>query len=462
MKQNILVFLITLFSINAVSQIAPDTYIIKFKDKKNIDYNIDKPEEFLSERAILRRQNYNIPITKQDLPVDKKYIKDLKKMGFEIYAVSKWFNLAVVYTKNKELLEEAYNLPFVEKDYKTGYVEKKSKKRKRARRIRIRTEQDTSLAFDYGRGENQIKMLNGHYLHNRGWTGEGIQIALMDAGFYKVNSLPSFDSLHANKQIIGVRDFVERDGDVYKDDTHGMQVLSTIGANCPGKLVGTAPKAKFWLLRTEDSKSEYIVEEYYWINAAEFADSVGVDMIHTSLGYNDFDDKINSHTYKEMNGNSAPVSIGADIASSKGILVVTSAGNEGNDPWKYMSAPADADSVLAVGSVNSLGKVSNFSSRGPSSDNRVKPEVMAKGFFAAVQGRRKKMTTSSGTSFSGPIMAGAVACLWQANPEFNNMEIIDAVIKSCNKYRKPNDDYGYGIPDFAKADKYLKKIKSKK
>ena len=265
MKKYFFLIIIIVFSLNTFSQIAPDTYIIKFNDKKDTDYSIDKPEEFLSERAILRRQKYNIPVTKQDLPVNKKYIKELEKMGLEIYAVSKWFNLAVVYTKNTELLEKAYNLSFVEKDYKAKHVRKKKSKKKKPKKIRVKSIKDTSLIFDYGRGENQITMLNGHYLHNRGWQGQGIEMAVLDAGFYKVNSLPSFDRLHANKQILGVRDFVDRDDDVYKDASHGMQVLSTIAANVPGKLVGTAPKAKFWLLRTEQSKSEYITEEYYWI-----------------------------------------------------------------------------------------------------------------------------------------------------------------------------------------------------
>ncbi len=279
MKYNILFIFVAVLCMNAFSQIAPNTYIIKFKDKENSEYSTENPEKFLSERAVLRRQKYDIKVTKQDIPVNEKYIKKLEELELKIYSVSKWFNLAIVYTEDKELIEKAYKLPFVEANYKTEFVEKKSKRKKRRKKIKIETVKDSPLTFDYGRGENQIKMLNGHYLHANGWLGQGIQIAVLDAGFYKVNSLPSFDSLHANKQILGTRDFVDRDDDVYKDDTHGMQVLSTIGANYPGKLVGTAPKAKFWLLRTEEGASEYIVEEYYWIAGAEFSDSVGVDMI---------------------------------------------------------------------------------------------------------------------------------------------------------------------------------------
>lgn len=445
-----------LFSGFVSAQLAPNIYLVNFTDKNNCGYSIDKPEEFLSQRAIERRQKYNISITDQDLPVTNAYIDSLKSLGFEIYAVSKWFNHAVVYTKDSELIQKLQSLSFVDLSKDTVKTEKKQTDRKKLKNLDVKYKKDDYVSFQYGLGENQITMLNGHYMHNRGFRGQGMQIAVLDAGFYKADELPALDSLFANNQILGIRDFVARDDEVFKDDSHGMQVLSTIGGYYPEKLVGTAPKAKFWLLRTEDESSEYIVEEYYWISGAEFADSVGVDMIHTSLGYNDFDDKVNSHTYEDMNGDTAPISIGADIASAKGLLVVTSAGNEGNDPWKYVSAPADADSVLSVGAVGSRGKISNFSSRGPSSDGRVKPDVMGQGSFAFVQGNNGDITFSFGTSFSGPIIAGVVACLWQAHPSFPPQEIIEVVRRSSHKYDNPNGDYGYGIPDMAYAHEYLK------
>ena len=460
MKIIILQVISILFSINIYSQIAPNTYVVKFKDKKNSEFSIEKPSEFLSERAIVKRQKYNIPVTEQDIPVNKVYTDSLKSLGLEIYAVSKWFNLAVVYTENEDIVKKMIALDFVNSS-KEKKVKKKSKSKNKEyitpdiKEFKI----DSIDTLDYGTATNQVRMLNVNTLHNAGFLGQGIRIAVLDAGFYHTDTLPAFDSLYANKQILGIRDFVERDNDVYKDDSHGMQVLSTIGGNIPGKLIGTAPKAEFWLLRTEESASEYIVEEYYWISGAEFADSLGLDMIHTSLGYNNFDDKVNSHKYKDMDGNSTPISIAADIASSKGILVVTSAGNEGGDPWKYVSAPADADSVLSVGAVKSDGDYAYFSSRGPSHDGRVKPEVVAQGKSTFIQGRNGDVTFASGTSFSGPIIAGAVACLWQANPEFSNMEIIEAVIKSCDQYDNPNTFTGFGIPDFAKADAYLKSLK---
>ena len=461
MKQLFLLAFAFIFTFTAYSQkIAPDTYVIKFNDKDTALYSIKNPSDFLSERAIKRRQKYNIPVIEQDIPVNINYVNKIKALGFNIYATSKWMNLIVVYSEDSTLIERAEKLDFV--NTKTVELNKKKKNKKRKLKdIDIQSSSDTDFAFDYGSGTNQVEMLNLHNLHNKGYMGQGIQMAILDAGFYNVDSLAGFDSIRVAGQILGTIDFVQRDGDVYEDATHGMSVFSTIAANLPGKLVGTAPKATYWLLRSEDERSEYMVEEYYWLSAAEFADSVGVDMIHSSLGYNDFDDKLSSHTYEDMNGDIAISSIAADIASAKGILVVTSAGNEGNDEWKYITSPGDADSVLTVGATTGKGKISNFSSRGPSSDDRIKPDVMAQGTWAWVLGRRQGVYPSNGTSFSGPIIAGAVACLWQANPEFSNMEIIDAIQKSSDNYTSPNADYGYGLPDFNKADLYLKELSEK-
>ena len=322
--------------------------------------------------------------------------------------------------------------------------------------MKIIKNQELENVFEYGRGDNQITQLNGHFLHNRGFRGEGITMAVFDAGFYHVNSLPSFDSIRANNQILGTRDFVDGGTEVYDADTHGMQVLSTIAANMPGQFVGTAPKAQFWLFRTEDGSSENVIEEYNWVCAAELADSVGVDIIHSSLGYYDFDDNQQDYDWEQLDGNTAVSTIGSDIAASKGILITTSAGNEGNDPWRHITAPGDADSCLTIGAVNSRGMYVYFSSQGPSADGRIKPDVCGKGMFSTVQGRTGSIATASGTSFSGPIVAGLVACLWQAFPNATNMQIIEAIQKSSTQYNNPDEKLGYGIPDFNLAYFYLK------
>lgn len=455
MKKIFLLSFVVIYASSAFSQkVAPDTYVIHFKDKANSPYSVDKPLSFLSERAVLRRQKYNIPITEQDIPVNKVYTDSIKKMGLDIYAVSKWFNTAIIYSKDSSLIEKVFNLDFVD-TFKTSEKEKIKYLPPKPEDIDISGKPDTFFIYDYGFGKNQVRMLNLHNLHNKGYAGQEMIIAVLDAGFKNVDRLQGFDSIRINNQILGIKDFVQRDSDVYRDATHGMQVLSTIAANYPGKLVGTAPKAQYWLLRTEDERSENMVEEYYWVSGAEFADSVGADIIHSSLGYNNFDDTLVSFTYNDMNGDIAPATIASDIASSKGILCVTSAGNEGDEPWKYITSPADADSCLTVGAVSGEGIIANFSSLGPTADGRVKPEVVAQGAFVWVLLPKRGVTFSFGTSFSAPVIAGAVACLWQAHPECSNMEIIDAVIKSADKYKNPDDKYGYGLPDFDKADKYL-------
>jgi len=449
-------FLIIASSISA--QISPEHYLINFTDKNNSQFSINKPEEFLSQRAINRRNRYNIDIDTKDIPVNKTYINSLKELGLEIVNISKWLNSVVVKTTNENLIETAKKLAFVKSigfDKKKKAV-KKEKTVKKEKAIKKKTQEtEKSNYFDYGKSLNQNKMINVNLLHNDGYRGEGIHIAILDAGFYKVNKLPAFDSLIANNQILGVRDFVDGDNEVYDADTHGMMVLSTMAGNIPGQLIGTAPKAKYWLLRTEQGATEYIIEEHNWICGAEFADSAGVDLINSSLGYQDFDDNSQNHSYQDLDGNTAMITIGADIAASKGILVVTSAGNEGSSAWGYITAPADADSVLTIGALTPEREIAYFSSRGPSSDGRIKPDVCAQGQPSVVEGRNGRVTTASGTSFSSPIMTGAVACLWQAHPELSNMQIINAVQRSADRYSKTDSIFGYGIPDLYAAHIYL-------
>jgi subtilisin family serine protease len=238
---------------------------------------------------------------------------------------------------------------------------------------------------------------------------------------------------------------------VFDASSHGMKVLSVMGANIPGELIGTAPKASYWLLRSEQTASEYSIEEDHWVAAAEFADSVGADIINTSLGYFEFDDSVLNYTYEDMDGNSTFITKAADMAASKGMLVVVSAGNQGDDPWKYITAPADGDSVLTVGSVNQYAEYSYFSSIGPTFDGRIKPNIAAMGYQTAIQGIDGAITVSNGTSFSAPLISGLAACLWQHFPNLNNMEILRKIEESAHKYSSPDYFVGYGIPDFEKA-----------
>lgn len=445
---------------NAQFRIAPGKYWIQFADKANNEYSLDNPHEFLSQRAIERRKRYNIKYSQTDLPVTKKYLDSLKTLGLEVLNVSKWFNGAIVKTTDTLLLDTIRNISFIgDFEIKKRSVKQNVPKLQRNRQVILNRNsvENTYNHYDYGNSENQITLSNGQVLHAKGFNGKGMQIAVIDAGFYKVNELDGFDSLWYNNQILGTRDFVKGKNKPvsFGTSTHGMQVLSAIAGNIPGALVGTAPKASFYLLRSEDGMSENIIEEFNWAVAAEYADSLGVDVINTSLGYSTFDDETVNHKYEDLDGRTTVVSRAAVMCARKGILVCASAGNEGNDPWKYISAPADADSILTVGSVDYQGNYSAFSSVGPTADWRTKPNVMAKGSATTVQSAIGGVTVSYGTSFSSPVMAGMVTSLWQAFPEVNNIKLIKTIEMFSSRYENPSPTMGHGIPDFAKIYLYL-------
>ncbi len=285
-----------------------------------------------------------------------------------------------------------------------------------------------------------------------GYQGQGMVIAVLVGGFIGVPERKVFDSLYANNQILGSRDFASEDNDAFSGSSHGTAVLSTMAANWPGQMIGTAPKADYWLLKTEYTPSEFVIEEYNWLVGAAFADSVGADLINSSLSYTVFDDPEMDHSWDDLDGNSTIVTKGADLAAKKGILVVNSAGNEGNSSWQYIGSPADGDSVFAIGAVNTSGQIAGFSSRGYPLDPRIKPNICAVGSGTTVADAYDDyITTSSGTSFSSPTIAGMTACLWQANPDFNNQQIMNALQLSSSQSTNPDRDYGYGIPDYEAA-----------
>jgi len=463
MKRNIL-FLVSLFVFFGVGAQHGGFYAIAFKDKANNPYSLNHPEGFLSQRAIERRQKYNIPLDETDLPVTPQYVNELRSLGAQVYYTTKWFNAAVVFLPDTQLVQQILSKPFVASvKFLKPEIPSKNKKRKGTQGIQLNewwsqvleanliANEDKKIRtfFDYGQAYNQNSMIAVDYLHSLGFTGKGMVIAVLDAGFFKVDSLSVFDSLRNSGRLLGTKDFVLPGGNVFERSTHGMAVLSLMAANVQGKLVGTAPHASYWLLRSEDANSEYLIEEYNWAAAAEFADSVGADVINSSLGYTRFDDSTQDHSYTDMDGKTTIVSRAATMAARKGILVVNAAGNSGNDSWHYIGAPADADSIISVGAVDPNGIIAYFSSRGPTSDGRIKPTVCAQGHMDAVITPTDEVEYGSGTSFASPVMAGAVTCLWQAFPSVNNIGIIDAVKKSAHKYTSPDNDYGYGIPNLA-------------
>jgi serine protease AprX len=421
-------------------------FMVEFTDKAGTPYSLDNPSAFLSERAIERRLRYSIPFSESDLPVNPAYVDSIKFPWVTVLYTSKWINSAVISVTDSSASSRLKQFPFV-KSVKFIAWEITSGNGKR----KAYTDKFGTTDLDYGLAAAQIKIHHGDEYHNAGYLGQDMVIAILDAGFRNVDTLRAFDSLWINDQILGTRDFVKPGNNVFNEHTHGMNVLSIMGGNLPGELIGTAPAASYWLLRTEDDMTEQRIEEINWIAGAEFADSVGADIINSSLGYSEFNDSTQNYSYEDMDGNSTFVTRGADMAASKGLLVVVSAGNSGNTPWLYITAPADGDSVLAVGAIDPTGKYAPFSSQGPSFDGRTKPDVVAVGLGTAIQRADGAVVSGAGTSFSAPVMSGLSACLWQKFRSLSNYEIIKALQQSSSLNPYPDNLIGYGIPNIPLA-----------
>lgn len=428
---------------------------IYFTDKKNSRFSVQQPFAFLSPASVERRKNQNIQVREMDLPVNENYLREIIATGAQIIVQSRWMN-AISVIADDEQLALISALPFVQQIENV----------KRLRRMpenEILTEQQNAFykmneteSGDYGGSFNQIDMIGINQIHDLGFRGEGMIIAVLDAGFSGVDTGAGFQSFWDKEQIIATHNFPDNNDFVYFSSSHGSNVLSIMGADVPGTYIGSAPDAKFYLLRTEIADSEEVVEEDYWLQAAEFADSVGADIINSSLGYTTFDTPSDDHSYADMDGNTTVITKAADWAASVGILVCNSAGNSGNDAWKYIGAPADGDSVFTIGAVDGNEIPTDFSSIGPTSDGRLKPNVVCQGGGTAVLDKSGYVYTGSGTSYSSPLMAGACASFWQAFPEYTNMQIMDVVQKSADHYFHPDNKIGYGIPDFNIAYLLLK------
>lgn len=454
--------LIGIFLIGYCANAQITRYIVKFKNKATSPYSIANPINYLSQKAIDRRTAYGIAVDSFDLPITPRYIDSVRLAGsVTILNRSKWLNQISIQTTDASALAKINAFSFVESvsniaartavSIENTTPKFESIKSNNAIPAVVNRTQSTQDFFNYGTTTTEIKLLNGDFLHNIGMRGQGMMVAVLDGGFYQYKTLPAFDSMNLNSQVVQTWDFVARDTNVVEDDSHGMSCLSTIAGNIPGTFVGNAPKANFVLYRTEDVASEYPIEEFNWVCGLERADSIGAQIASTSLGYTTFDNASFDHTYAQMNGKITTAAKGGAFAHRKGLLLFSAMGNDGNNSWKYLSTPADLDSTIAVGAVTSGGTVGSFSSYGPSADGRVKPEASAPGVGVYVQSAGGSIVTGNGTSYACPKMAGLGTCLWQAFPEFNNYTVRDAIIKSGSIYNSPNDRIGYGIPDMKKA-----------
>ncbi len=446
------------------SQAQFSRYIVRLKNKGGTPFTFSNPIAYLSQRSIDRRTRYSIAIDSTDLPVTPSYVTQIRNVpNVTFLNVSRWMNAVTIQTTDPNAINTINGFSFVQSV--SGIASRTATNGRNVpdkfalenfiTELPPSTERTESIAadfFNYGTlAYNEIRLHNAEFLHNIGLRGQGMQISMMDNGFNNYLALKAFDSINANGQVLGTWDFVAREANVANDGSHGMNCFSIIGANIPGQFVGKAPKASFWLFQTEDNASEYPVEEFNWSCGAERSDSSGADVISTSLGYYTFDNATLNYTYSNMDGNTTIAAIAADRAAKKGMMVFAANGNEGNGAWHFLITPADGDSVIAIGAVNSAGVIGSFSSYGPSSDGQIKPDLASVGVNTVIQNTNNTIGTGSGTSFACPNMAGMSTCLWQGFPEFNNMKILRTMQQASTRATNPDDRVGYGIPNMKLA-----------
>lgn len=429
-------------------------YRVQLKDKSQTTYSLDRPQEFLSARSIERRNRQGLKIDSTDLPVCAAYIRQLESQGGKFISASKWNNTVLMQTNSEQTAQRFLINPFVESVRKVWTSPDSVPPRPADRKKEVDNKWNEQEDI-YGVAADQIRMHRGDSIHKAGFRGKGIEIAVIDAGFYNVDAMKIFRHAH----ILGTKDFVNPQSDIYAEHNHGMKVFSCLAADAPHVMTGTAPEAGFWLLRSEDNDSEQLAEEDNWAAAVEFADSVGADIVNTSLGYFSFNDATDNYTYRELDGHTSLMSASASMAAKKGMLVVCSAGNSGASTWKKITPPADAENILTVGAIDAMGLNAPFSSVGNTTDGRVKPDVMAIGMHTAVVGTNGGTAYANGTSFAAPVFCGLAACLWQACPWLDVFELIDIIHKASDRYAYPDNIYGYGVTDIWKAFQLARKLK---
>ncbi len=418
-------------------------FFVQFHDKGLNYVNIEEPHTYLSQRCLERRKRLNIPIDSLDLPVTASYIDNIRKPSIEIRYVSKWLNGAVISTSS---MDSAFRLKIKFFVDTVVYLGKSNEKTVHSGSQSIEDEKENEKEL-YGKGFKQLDMLRGPALHQLGFRGTGMLIAVFDAGFKKANEVSVLSHLYENNRVTYTYDLVDRETNVYNDDDHGLHVLGCLAAYKEGKMIGGAPDASYVLIRTEANHYENWLEELNWVRAAEMADSMGVDIINSSLGYNTFDEKRLNHTHADLDGKSTYISRGAAVAAQKGILVVNSAGNDGNKDWGKIDFPADVEDILVVGAVDTKLEAPAFSSPGPTADYRIKPDIAALGRNTTVA-TTYGVGSGNGTSYSCPVIAGLMACLWQANPNLSVKQLRQIAIESSHMLLEPDNVMGHGLPDF--------------
>ncbi len=437
-------------------------YYVQFKNKNNSPYSLSNPSDYLSKRAIERRNFFSIPIDSLDLPVNPQYVNSVKNLGATIHCQSKWQNGITILLSDTLISKEVKKLPFVSSVEFTG--------------LQIESKGNYLLpnkvqAIEYGESGSQIKEMNGQALHEKGFLGQGIEIAVIDAGFYEVNTNPAFSYFRNSRHLLGTKDFVNSNADIYQEHEHGSFVLSTMAGKKEDEFesyVGSAIEASYWLIRSEAGTGEYPCEADFWTSAIEYADSVGADIATSSLGYSRFDSTEMNYTHADLDGKTLRASISANIATKKGMLVFVAAGNDGANAWHKIASPADAEGIITVGAVKSDSTMAYFSSFGYSADGRVKPELCARGEGTILLNNAGNVSSGNGTSFATPLLAGLGACYLQAfkekNISFQLSDLRNNLYRSAHLYSAPTEHTGYGIANFEKALEMLNQtgLKEKK
>src|SRR5690554_6749937 len=450
MKKTLLFFLL----ISSSFVFSQEEALVFFADKENVAASIANPITILSQEALDRKSAQGIEIDERDVPLNEAYKAQINSIaGITVLAKSKWLN--AVYVRGPyAAIDNLSNFSFVTE---VEFMDKSLNRTfpRIAPRDKFEIENQRRVDYNYGSAYNQTDMIGVDQLHQSGFDGDGIVVAFMDNGYPNVLSNPAYAHIRNEGRLLGYYDFVERIENPNGSGSHGAATLSDAAAilenpNPDLAFVGTAPKASYYLFVTEDGYGESPVEEAYWVEALERADSLGVYVTNTSLGYQDFDNPAYNHLYEDLDGFTTIGARGSNAAFDKGMINVTSAGNDGNG-FGYIGSPADAPGSFTIGAVDSAGDYVDFSSYGPNYAGVIKPDVMAQGRSAAIVNQYGQVDYSNGTSFSSPIIAGAVASLWQAVPNLKNDVVMQAIRESADLYNSPTYNMGYGIPDFGDA-----------
>lgn len=425
-------------------------YVVFFKDKTGTSYSITSPLEFLSQRAIDRRIRQGISISQADLPVNANYVQGVRDVGVNTFFTTRWMN-GVLVQCDASIVPAIQNLSYVDRVEFVAPYERLlvgGRRRNDLKTKELKTASSTQV---------QLQMIGLDEMHTAGYQGENVIIGIFDGGFQGVNTAPPFQHIFDENRInLSVsKDFVTNSTDIFQFDEHGTEVFSVIAAYQDGFYTGGSYEANYQLYVTEDVGSEYRIEEYNWLFAAERADSAGVDVVNSSLGYYDFDQSGMDYSKDAMDGKTTIVSQAAQMLADRGVIVVCSAGNEGNISWQIITAPADAKDVLAIANVNSAGVRAGSSSIGPSSDGRIKPDVAALGVNTSVIRPNGTLGTASGTSLAAPLVASLAAGVWERYPNLSNIEVMEAIRKSASQSSNPDNLLGYGIPNFKAVVNYV-------